>query len=91
MPIGDTGGIHQRCRSVRQSGSQYSPRGGTDLPATIADPAEEQQESVETMLVRLPSNLKEQVKKRANEEERTQAQVIRRALRHYLAEVPASA
>jgi predicted DNA-binding protein len=50
----------------------------------------EEQESLETLLVRLPSNLKEQIRQRASVEERTQAQVVRRALRHYLAEVPAS-
>ena len=54
-------------------------------------PQTDEQESLETMLVRLPSNLKEQVRQRATEEERTQAQVIRRALRHYLTEVPVSA
>ena len=37
-------------------------------------------------MVRLPSELRDQVRERAAAEERTQTQVIRRALRRYLEE-----
>jgi predicted transcriptional regulator len=40
--------------------------------------------------VRLPPDLREQIRQRAVEEERTQTQVIRRAIRHYLQHVPAT-
>jgi predicted DNA-binding protein len=59
---------------------------------TAAQPQEEQvEQTLETLLVRLPSDLKEQVRQRASKEERTQAQVVRRALRHYLTEVSVNA
>jgi predicted transcriptional regulator len=48
-----------------------------------------ERETLEAMLVRLPSDLREQVRERATAEERTQAQVVRRALRYYLTQVPA--
>ena len=46
---------------------------------------------LQPMIIRVPDDLKELVRERAEVEERTQAQVIRRALRHYLTKVPASA
>jgi predicted transcriptional regulator len=57
------------------------------VPAATAEPSD--RETLETLLVRLPSDLREQVRERAQAEERTQAQVVRRALRYYMDAVPA--
>lgn len=39
----------------------------------------------QALVVRLPLEMHEQVKRQADEEERTMAQIVRRALRDYLA------
>lgn len=46
---------------------------------------EQREESLYPMLVRVPRELHEEVKRRASEEDRTLAMVVRRALKEYLA------
>jgi predicted HicB family RNase H-like nuclease len=48
--------------------------------------ATQQQELLYPMLVRVPRELHTEAKQRASDEDRTLAQVVRRALRQYLAE-----
>ncbi len=52
--------------------------------------ATEDEDSIKHLLVRLPADLHEAVKRRAEDEERSMAQTIRHALRRYLEERPAS-
>jgi len=62
-------------------GSPLSER-GTTMP-TMTEGATER--THQPLVVRLPKDMHEQVKRQADEEERTMAQVVRRALRDYLA------
>ena len=55
----------------------------------MTQPANPNPTDLQPVLVRLPRELRELLRGRADMEERTQAQVMRRALRHYLDEVPA--
>jgi len=48
----------------------------------------EQDGELEALLVRVPKTMRDDVRRRANEEERTMAQVVRRALRMYLETSP---
>ena len=83
----DSQTIHRRSAQNVHDGSRQNRSEGKPRMATTGDAVE--REALESMLLRLPADLKEQVRQRATAEERTQAQVIRRALRYYLTQVPA--
>lgn len=53
-------------------------------PLPTAQAVRTDAESLETFLVRLPKEMREEVRNRAAIEDRTQAQIVRRALRLYL-------
>jgi ribbon-helix-helix CopG family protein len=57
----------------------------------LAEQSTEDRQKLQPVIVRMPDDLRELVRERAETEERTQAQVIRRALRHYLTGCPAGA
>jgi predicted DNA-binding protein len=59
--------------------------------AITTEPRSQDRHTQSPLVVRLPEDMREQVRRRAEDEERTMTQVVRRALKHYFDAVPLSA